>query len=399
MRNGDAATRGLCATALALACAAAVAQPTSTAPASRLAAARTIKATGIFSVRDKNGKPVPLFGMTVTVQRKPARLRIDAVPLAKQAKDTSFYLCDGAKQYEYNSLVKHYAIKDAQKPGERPLSELYYMAAAGLIVTPDAPPRTGITRSKGEETIGGRKLRVVTDLEPVRTMASGEQVVSGNRTWFDPRTGLPVRQAEVYGKPGGALKVNSQIEFSNWLFDKPVPAATFAWKVPEGATTEEDALLKPGTPAPDFQAIGPDGSTVKLSDLKGKVVILDFWATWCGPCQKSLPHLQKVYELVKDKGVAVLAVCVWDKREDYDKWVAANKATLTFPTAFDPAGRGEKSIAGSLYKVTGIPTQYLIGTDGKVAAAFVGFEEGSAVLENALRRLHVDIALPAVKPQ
>jgi thiol-disulfide isomerase/thioredoxin len=396
--NHTVTARSIYVAVMALSYVYAAADPSTPAAANRLASARTVKATATFAANGKDGKLIPLFGITITVQRKPAKYRIDAAPLAKQAKDPAFFLFDGQKQYEYNSLSKHYEIANAPKPGERPMSQLYSMAGAGLIITPDAPPRPGITRTAGEETLDGRRMRVTTDMEPPRTAPDGTKHVAGNKTWIDAETGLPVRQAEIFGTPGGDLNTNVQLDFTGWEFDKRVPAKTFAWKVPEGATTEADALLKLGTVSPDFQALAPDGSTVKLSELKGKIVILDFWATWCGPCQKSLPHLQKIFEQVKDKGVAVLAVCVWDKREDYDKWVAAKKDTLTFPTAFDPAGRGEKSIAGSLYKVTGIPTQYLIDKDGKVAAAFSGFEEGSSLLENALRKLHIDVATPVAKP-
>ena len=145
-------------------------------------------------------------------------------------------------------------------------------------------------------------------------------------------------------------------------------------------------LLAVGTPAPDFAATGPDGSQVHLSDYKGKMVVLDFWSTWCGPCQMSMPHLEKVYQAVKGQNVAVLGVCVWDEKPAYDKWVTAKKDTYHFPTAFDPAGRGKKSIASDLYHVSGIPTQYVIDKDGKIAASTVGYDEKGTELEDALKR-------------
>lgn len=158
------------------------------------------------------------------------------------------------------------------------------------------------------------------------------------------------------------------------------------------AQAAEPALLAAGTPAPDFAAVAPDGTTVHLSDYKGKPVILDFWATWCPPCQRSMPHLEKVYQQVKDKGVAVLAVCVSDEKDAYTKWVADKKGVYTFPTAFDPAGRSPGGISGSLYKVTGIPTQYLIDKDGKVVTANVGYSDGDHRLEAALTKLGFPMA-------
>ncbi len=161
------------------------------------------------------------------------------------------------------------------------------------------------------------------------------------------------------------------------------------------AEASRPALLAVGTPAPDFAATTPDGRMVHLSDFKGKPVVLDFWSTWCGPCQMSMPHLEKVYGQVKDKGVAVLGVCVWDDKAAYDKWVTDKKGVYTFLTAFDPAGRDNAtSIASHLYKVSGIPTQYVIDKDGNVAASSVGYDEGDTRLETALGKLGVDAAGP-----
>lgn len=168
-------------------------------------------------------------------------------------------------------------------------------------------------------------------------------------------------------------------------------AANFKLTLPPGAHLPKPPLppkplLAVGTLAPDFAATAPDGSTVHLSDYKGKTVVLDFWSTWCGPCQMSMPHLEKVYQAVKGENVAVLGVCVWDEKPAYDKWVVAKKETYHFPTAFDPAGRGAKSIASQLYHVSGIPTQYVIDRDGKIAASAVGYDEKGMALEDALKK-------------
>ncbi len=171
-------------------------------------------------------------------------------------------------------------------------------------------------------------------------------------------------------------------------------AASFKFTLPPGAhlPTPPPPLLANGTPAPDFAATAPDGSTVHLSDYKGKTVVLDFWATWCGPCQEAMPHLEKVYQQVKDKNVAILGVCVFDDKAAYDKWVTDKKGTYDFPTAFDPAGRGKNSIASKLYHVSGIPTQYVIDKNGNIAASTVG--EGGTFLEAALNKLGTDIPIP-----
>ncbi len=186
------------------------------------------------------------------------------------------------------------------------------------------------------------------------------------------------------------VKVNASLTAASFKFTLP-PSAVGTKATAIAALPPSTPLLAVGTSAPDFAATTPDGKQVHLSDFKGKTVVLDFWSTWCPPCQRSMPHLEKVYQSVKDKNVAVLGVCVWDDKPAYDKWVAAKKNTYHFPTAFDPAGHGAGSIASKLYQVSGIPTQYVIDKDGKIAASTVGYNENGTDLEDALKAQGVDV--------
>lgn len=120
-------------------------------------------------------------------------------------------------------------------------------------------------------------------------------------------------------------------------------------------------------------------------------MVLDFWATWCGPCQQSMPHVEEVYKAVKGQPVEVLAVCVWDGKPAYDRWVPANQAKYTFPLAFDGSGRGAESLATKLWKVSGIPTTYIIDKDGNVAEALVGYDKDDTRIEKALEKLGIKL--------
>jgi thiol-disulfide isomerase/thioredoxin len=120
-------------------------------------------------------------------------------------------------------------------------------------------------------------------------------------------------------------------------------------------------------PAPDFElAVLNDGRSVKLSDLKGKVVILDFWATWCGPCRKSIPHVQTFYER-KLPNVEVFCVNVFER--DGGVQVAPFWKDAGYPM---PVLLGTQDTATS-YGVRSIPTMFVIGPDGKIRYRHSGF--------------------------
>ena len=145
-----------------------------------------------------------------------------------------------------------------------------------------------------------------------------------------------------------------------------------------GAQQDAYPLLPVGQKAPDFTAFTPNEEKTTLADYKGKVVILDFWASWCGPCQRSMPGLEKIYQQIKDKNVVVLSMNTWDQKPDYKAWMEKNSGTkYHFNFVRDPAEGDhdairKNSIAKTLYKVKGIPTMYVIDKDGNIAGGLVG---------------------------
>ena len=127
-----------------------------------------------------------------------------------------------------------------------------------------------------------------------------------------------------------------------------------------------NAAFSTGT-APDFELDGLDGK-VKLSEYKGKVVYLDFWASWCGPCRKSFPWMNDVHSRLKKKGFRVIAINLDTKRADADKFLT--QLTANFDIAFDPPGK-----VAELYELQGMPSAYLIDRDGKLHSAHMGFRD------------------------
>jgi peroxiredoxin len=152
-------------------------------------------------------------------------------------------------------------------------------------------------------------------------------------------------------------------------------------------------MLKVGAAAPDFPATDVAGKPVKLSDYRGKIVILDFWATWCGPCIASMPHTNEVAAHYKDQGVVVLASCTSDGRKAFEAWVAKNQAT--YPEmifSHDPLEKSADRASRKLYGVGGIPQQFIIDRDGKIAGLCTGYLKGEVLLEAALAKAGVKVA-------
>lgn len=147
--------------------------------------------------------------------------------------------------------------------------------------------------------------------------------------------------------------------------------------------------LARGAAAPDFAVETRDGRTVRLSDFRGRVVILDFWATWCDPCRESLPHLDRVSRAVESQGVVVLAVCVWDSLEKFRSWVSGDFKDYRVHFAVDPAGHGSQEIPRRLYGVEGIPATFIIDRNGIVAATVIGYDDGDTRIERALAGLGI----------
>ncbi len=132
--------------------------------------------------------------------------------------------------------------------------------------------------------------------------------------------------------------------------------------------------------APEINLPAINGS-VKLAELKGKVVYLDFWASWCEPCKKSFPWLRGIKQRYADKGFEVVAINLDKDRKRANTFLQT--MNVNFLVAFDESGD-----SASKYKLKGMPGSYLIGRDGKLYASHIGFrEKDKAKLEQAIKKL------------
>ncbi|WP_256005027.1 redoxin domain-containing protein [Pedobacter deserti] len=136
-----------------------------------------------------------------------------------------------------------------------------------------------------------------------------------------------------------------------------------------------------GMVAKDLSLSGPDGQTINLNQFRGKYVLLDFWASWCGPCKASFPHMKKVYSKYKGDQFEIYSISVDQSKADWLK--ALKELELPWTQALD-----HDKIASTSFAVSAVPTTFLIGPDGRILMKDIGFDSsGNSTLEKKLAEL------------
>ena len=124
--------------------------------------------------------------------------------------------------------------------------------------------------------------------------------------------------------------------------------------------------LRPGTEGPAFRLPALAGGEVDLASRRGRVVVLNFWATWCPPCVAEMPSLQRLHRALSPEGLSVIAVSTDEDEAELTRFVREH--ALTMPVLRDPGGR----VAGDLYHTTGYPETFVIDRDGRLLEHVVG---------------------------
>ena len=122
-------------------------------------------------------------------------------------------------------------------------------------------------------------------------------------------------------------------------------------------------------PAPDFTLTNREGQPVSLAELKGEVVLINFWATWCGPCRKEMPLLEDIYQRYSRLGFTLLGVNVEEHSRDADRFLS--ETPVSFPILFDPANQ-----VSQLYDVAAMPSTVLVDRNGNLRYLHHGYQDG-----------------------
>ncbi len=295
-------------------------------------------------------------------------------------------ICDGKQLYYYISDMKKYSASDAPDTIEKLVQEVIFApnldSGQGIMLLGffQSDPQAFFTSSatavdyQGEDVINGVKSHKVAVTLPEIDLTM----------WFGMESKLLVQSSVDIsrvlkkGSPGGSdLKVVIEEIYPGTEITTAIEDDRFVFTVPADAEKVDDLFAPPpnatameNKEAPAFELAGlKSGETFKLQDYKGKVIMLDFWATWCGPCRTELPKLQEIYEKYKDKEFMFIAVNSREDKEKVGKFVTEQK--YAFPVALDKDGK----ITG-LYGIRSFPTLMLINKDGKIAKIHQGYAPG-----------------------
>ena len=158
-----------------------------------------------------------------------------------------------------------------------------------------------------------------------------------------------------------------------WIFLTPAPPGTAEGKI---------SAPRAGFAAPDFTLSTPDGEVYTLSDLRGRPVIVNLWASWCVPCRAEMPALQRTYEAYQEAGLLILAVNATHQDSETAALAFATEHGLSFPILLDTEG-----LASQLYELRALPSTYFIRPDGVIEEVVIGGPMAEALLRTRVDRL------------
>ncbi len=141
------------------------------------------------------------------------------------------------------------------------------------------------------------------------------------------------------------------------------------------AASEAQAAPFAGFYAPDFSLESADDELISLSDLRGQPVLVNLWASWCGPCRAEMPAMQRVYERYQDQGFVILAVNATNQDSRAEATAFYNELGLSYPLLFDADG-----VVSNAYQLRALPSSFFILPDGRIQEVVIGGPMAEALL-------------------
>lgn len=193
----------------------------------------------------------------------------------------------------------------------------------------------------------------------------------------------------VYRKHSDKGDIVKEWAVRNIKLDQDIANRQFEYAPPKDALAfsgiNPKELLATGEIAPEINVQDVHGNHITLSSLKGKTVVLEFWATWCWPCNQSLPFVDKIAEKYKDRNVVAVAVAINDSRHGFNEWVKKHHYNhIQF--AYCPDSTSETGLP-ALYRVSATPTTYVIDPTGHIVSGGSGFNGDIALLESEINSI------------
>ncbi len=281
---------------------------------------------------------------------------------------------------------------------DKPLSELFPMIKEFTRVAPETkdgqPGRRVFAKLETEDFPYDKPLAISLWIAD-ETLLVGEIRVDMTDFYREMMSMQAVPWSDEEEEQPTVEKAEAVVRFVDVVVDADIPAERFVFKPGEDdkkvkefawpGSRRGDQLKLVGKPAPAFAGEDLDGKPLSLADFRGRVVVLDFWATWCGPCVQAMPHLQKVAEKYADKPVTVIGVNRDSQGAEKKIRNLLEEKKTTFRQLMDPEGD-----VAEKYEVTGIPQTVLIDTQGVVQDVRIGFTSGieedlSAGIEKLLK--------------
>jgi|HubBroStandDraft_1064217.scaffolds.fasta_scaffold00638_1 TonB family protein len=295
----------------------------------------------------------------------------------------------GENTWVYNESLKQYT----NSAGDPTIEKAFSMTADGVPLFPDTSENNAVTMSADDElTVSGSPHACYVIEVQYRGSRNGPGAARWAQFWVDKTTYLILKRVlhEHFEHVGSARQpsdVTTTVSVTSLEVDQPVLDDLFRFEPPSDAqqverfdasrpknsgpsVTSADLIDKP---AADFKLRDLDGREVQLSSLRGKVVLLDFWATWCGPCRAEMPAIEKIYR--KEKDIEVFGIDVGEDREIIQKFLRDQK--ITYPILLAAQSRVQQD-----YAANALPSVVILDKNGVIRSYKKGYKQG---IEKGLR--------------